>query len=62
MLVDPIGNRLGEGHKQRIDQQIESGRNVGQYVRIRFTTARLAGIGLFRDSIGRGTPKAMAGS
>jgi hypothetical protein len=32
MLVDPVGNRLGERHKYRIDQQIESGRNVRQYL------------------------------
>ena len=38
MLVDPVGNRLGDRHKYRINQQIESGRNVSvSTFRIRFT-------------------------
>jgi hypothetical protein len=29
MFGDPVGNRLGERHKYRIDQKIKAGRNVG---------------------------------
>jgi hypothetical protein len=50
MLVDPVGKRLGERHKYRIDQQIESGRNVGQYRYDSLHRARLSGIGLSRNA------------
>ena len=31
MLIDPVGNRLGERHEDRVDQQINSGRNVDEH-------------------------------
>jgi hypothetical protein len=33
MPRDPVCNRPGDRHKYRIDQQIESGRNVGEYLK-----------------------------
>jgi hypothetical protein len=32
VLVDPVCNRLGDRHKDRIDEQIEPGRNVSEYL------------------------------
>jgi hypothetical protein len=42
MLVDPLGNRLSDRHKYRINQQIEPGRDVSECFRIRFTAVCLS--------------------